>query len=166
MDVYSNMLAAPYPRDPAVVPTLLAEHLLRPVEFVRQIEAMYDAGARIFVEVGPRNVVTGLIRRILEGRRHLVIPTDTRGRSCLLQLHHLLAQLAAHGVPVMLDRLYEGRSVRRLNLGALVEETREEPLPPTTWLVNGSRARPLYETVPSATLGTGDASAEGETFLR
>jgi acyl transferase domain-containing protein len=106
MAVFSNTLAAPYPCDPAAVPTLLAEHLLRPVEFVRQIEAMYESGARIFVEVGPRSVVTGLVRRILGERPHLAVATDVRNHSCLLQLHHLLAQLAGHGVQVSLDRLY------------------------------------------------------------
>jgi acyl transferase domain-containing protein len=115
MAVFSNTLAAPYPCDPAAVPSLLADHLLRPVEFVRQIEAMYEAGARIFVEVGPRSVVTGLVRRILGERRYLAVATDVRNHSCLLQLHHLLAQLAAHGVRVMLDRLYEAGPVGKLN---------------------------------------------------
>ncbi len=32
---------------------------------------MYDAGARLFVEVGPRNVLTGLVGAILGERPHL-----------------------------------------------------------------------------------------------
>jgi acyl transferase domain-containing protein len=125
IDVYSNTLAAPYPCDPAAVPALLAEHLARPVEFVRQIDAMYHAGARIFVEIGPRDVVTGLTRRILDGRAYLAVPTDARGHSSLLQLLHLLAQLAAHGVPMILDRLYEGRPARRLDLSASADDGAE-----------------------------------------
>jgi acyl transferase domain-containing protein len=115
MVVFSNTLAAPYPREPAAMAFLLAEHLLRPVEFVRQIEAMYEAGARIFVEVGPRSVVTGLVRRILREQPHLAVATDVRNHSCVLQLHHLLARLAVHGVPVSLDRLFEAGAAEGLS---------------------------------------------------
>src|SRR6185436_19718074 len=60
----------------------------------------------------------------------------------LTQLHHALGQLAAQGVAVRLDRLFDGRAARRLNLGALEQETRTKPFSPTTWMVNGSGVRP------------------------
>lgn len=142
LEVFSNTTAAPYPRDSQGITTLLAEHLVKPVRFADEINAMYAAGARIFVEVGPRNVLTGLTRQILGERPHVALPVDAPGRPGLTQLQHVLGYLAAHGIPVRLDRLFQGRTVRRLNLNALVEETREKPLPPTTWLVNGGRARP------------------------
>lgn len=145
LEVFSNTSAAPYPRDPHAIAALLAEHLVRPVEFVREVEAMYQAGARVFVEVGPRNVLTTLVRKILDGQPHLAVALDTPGQSSLIQLHHALGQLAVHSLPLQLDRLYQGRAVRRLDLNALEEETREKPLAPTTWLVNGGRARPLRE---------------------
>ncbi len=52
---------------------------IRPVEFVREIEAMYDDGARIFVEVGPRSVLTGLVPQILGEREHLAVPDGPAG---------------------------------------------------------------------------------------
>ncbi|HEV7859849.1 MAG TPA: SDR family NAD(P)-dependent oxidoreductase [Pyrinomonadaceae bacterium] len=143
--VFSNTSASAYPDQPAEVVALLAEHLVNPVRFADEVSAMYDAGARLFVEVGPRNVLTGLASQILADRPHLALATDMMGRDGLLQLQHTLGQLAAHGVPLNLDRLYEGRGARRLNLNVLVEETRPEPLSPTTWMVNGGRARPLRE---------------------
>ena len=63
--VFSNTTAARYPDDPSAVAAILGEHLVRPVEFVREVEAMYEAGAHVFVEVGPRAVLTGLVGRIL-----------------------------------------------------------------------------------------------------
>ncbi len=147
VEVFSNTTGAPYPHEPEAILELLAQHLIRPVNFLEEINAMYGAGARIFVEVGPRNVLTRLVDTILGERPHLTVASDQRGRHNLVQLHHLLAQLAAHGVPVRLDRLYEGRPVRELDLRALDKETGEEPLPPTTWLVNGGRARPLSEAM-------------------
>jgi len=177
--VFSNTLAAPYPRDPEAVVGILSEHLLRPVQFVRQIEAMYDAGARIFVEVGPRTVLTDLARRILSDKVCLTVPIDGKARSRdgdaslgPTSLLHALAQLAAHGVEMKLDRLYEGRSVRKLDLSALVEETRERPLPQTTWLVNGSRARPLYlreeaqDMAEAEAKGEAPAAHEGKAFAK
>jgi acyl transferase domain-containing protein/NAD(P)-dependent dehydrogenase (short-subunit alcohol dehydrogenase family)/NAD(P)H-dependent flavin oxidoreductase YrpB (nitropropane dioxygenase family) len=146
LDVFSNTSAGPYPYDPKAFARLLADHLILPVEFAREVEAMYDAGARIFVEVGPRNVLTSLTQQILGERPCLAVALDMPGRSGLGQLQHALAQLAAHGVSVQLGRLYQGRTARRLNLVALEEQTKEKPLPPTTWWVSGGQARPPERT--------------------
>ncbi|MDP2313843.1 MAG: beta-ketoacyl synthase N-terminal-like domain-containing protein [Pseudomonadota bacterium] len=73
---YSNTTGAPYPSLPSsedAVRRLLAEQLVRPVEFQRQIEAIHDAGGRIFVECGPGRVLTGLVGNILSDRPHLAI---------------------------------------------------------------------------------------------
>ncbi len=74
--VFSNTTAATYPVDPGAMIELLADHLVRPVRWVEQIEAMYAEGARIFVEVGPRDVTTGLARAILGERAHMAIVLD------------------------------------------------------------------------------------------
>ncbi|MEW5989271.1 MAG: beta-ketoacyl synthase N-terminal-like domain-containing protein, partial [Chloroflexota bacterium] len=143
--LYANTTAALYPDEPEAIRALLVEHLARPVRFMEQIEAMYADGARVFVEVGPRNFLTNLVRQILGQRPHLAVAMDNPGRPGLTQLHHALAQLAVAGLPINLARLYQGRSVRLLNLERLVEETRPAPLSATTWLVNGSSARPHRE---------------------
>lgn len=144
-DVYSNAHAAPYARDPHTISEWLAQHLVSPVRFGDEVQAMHDAGARVFIEVGPRNVLTRLVDQILEKQPYIAIATDVPDRSGVLQLLDALAQLAAHGAAINLDRLYAGRSVRRLNLDALEDDLRQPTLPSTTWLVNGGRARPLHE---------------------
>ncbi len=68
--VYANTIAAEYPADPVAAKTLLAYQLAKPVEFVAEIEAMYAAGVRTFVEVGPGSRLTGLVRAILGDRSH------------------------------------------------------------------------------------------------
>ncbi len=146
LEVFSNTTASPYPQDPKDIIALLSKHLVQSVEFTGEIEAMHRAGARVFVEVGPRNVLTGLTQQILDGRSYLAVALNVSGRSGIIQLHHALGQLAVQGVYLQLDRLYLGREVHHLKLDALVEETRERPLPPTTLLVDGSRVRPLRET--------------------
>ncbi len=149
--VYSNMTAAPYSGKPDEVGAHLAEHLVKPVEFVREIEAMYEAGARVFVEVGPRSVLSSLVGQILGDRPGVAVATNSTGRPGLTNLLHSLGQLAAHGYGLKLDRLYQGRTGRRVNLNAIEDEYGAPPLSPSVWMVNGSRATPLKK-VPSKSL--------------
>ena len=60
---------------------LLASQLARPVEFVTEIENLYEAGVRTFIEVGPGSVITGLVNSILGDRSFNAIAIDaSRGR--------------------------------------------------------------------------------------
>ncbi|MBX3271842.1 MAG: SDR family oxidoreductase [Sandaracinaceae bacterium] len=105
--VYANREAAPYPVAPPDARALLAAQLASPVRFVESIEAMYAAGARVFVEVGPGAVLSGLVERILEGRPHLAVPVDRKGKHGVTSLFAALGRLAAAGVPLSLSALWE-----------------------------------------------------------
>ena len=145
LQVYSNVTASPYPTDPEAIVSQLVQHVVRRVEFVKQIEAMYADGARIFVEVGPGRVLSGLAGQILGDRPHLAITSNQAGRSGLLQLQHLLGQLLVHGIPVHLERFFQGRSLQRLDLNKLAHDGPQAQYSAATWLVNGGRAIPLKE---------------------
>ncbi|HYH63446.1 MAG TPA: beta-ketoacyl synthase N-terminal-like domain-containing protein [Urbifossiella sp.] len=138
--VYSNTTAAPHGDNPA---KLLAEHLISPVKFADEVEAMHAAGARVFVEVGPGAVLTGLAGQVLAGKPHLAVATDQKGRPGLVQLCHTLGQLLAAGVPVQLDRLFQGRGVKPFELSKLGPDTGKPKPPATAWVVNGVRSRPV-----------------------
>jgi acyl transferase domain-containing protein/NAD(P)H-dependent flavin oxidoreductase YrpB (nitropropane dioxygenase family)/NAD(P)-dependent dehydrogenase (short-subunit alcohol dehydrogenase family)/acyl carrier protein len=141
--VFANTTAAPYPAEPAAIVDLLRQHLASPVRFREEIESMYAAGARIFVEVGPQGVLTALVGQTLAGRPHLAIASDLKGRPGLVQLMHLLGQLLVGGVPVQLERLHEGRNLRRLDLANLERDSAAPKHSPSTWFVNSARVRPL-----------------------
>ncbi|HEY3790027.1 MAG TPA: beta-ketoacyl synthase N-terminal-like domain-containing protein, partial [Urbifossiella sp.] len=141
--VYSNTSAEPHPADGQAIANQLAEHLVSPVRFAEEIAAMHAAGARIFIEVGPQAVLTGLTGQILAGKPHLAIASDLKTRPGLVQLAHLLGQLFAAGVPVQLDRLFQGRGIQAFDVAKMNAETGKPKLAPTTWLVNGVRSRPL-----------------------
>ncbi len=64
--VYSNTSGKEYPNEPEAIRQILAEQLLQPVRFKDEIEAMYAAGARVFVEFGSKSVLTNLVKNILE----------------------------------------------------------------------------------------------------
>ena len=140
--VYSNVTAARYAEDPDAIRGTLVDHLTSRVRFREQVEAMYEAGARIFVEVGPKGILTGLVGQILRDRPHLAMPSDVPGRHGLVQLLHLVARLAAHGVAVNPLRLFRGRVVTAIDLERLSPETGRPKLSPTTWIINSVRNRP------------------------
>lgn len=147
LQVYSNTTAAPYPQAPQEIADRLVDHLVKPVEFSREIEAMYEAGARIFVEVGPRGVLTNLVEQILGHRPKLAVASNQSGKPALTQLLHLLGQLTAQGCELNLDRLYRNRC-RALKLETLQADSQPKPLAPSVWMVNGARATPLRGSSP------------------
>jgi [acyl-carrier-protein] S-malonyltransferase len=61
--VYANVSAEPV-TDPAQIRRLLGEQLLSPVLWMQSIQAMIADGARTFLEIGPGQVLTGLLKRI------------------------------------------------------------------------------------------------------
>ncbi len=105
--VYANSSAAPYPSEPGAIAATLADQIRSPVRFVEQIEAMYDSGARVFLEVGPGSVLTGLVGRILDGRPHTAITLDRKGKKGLKAWHTALAKLVARGVVFDMTPLWQ-----------------------------------------------------------
>ena len=144
--VYANSLAAPYPADADKVRAVLSAAVAAPVRFVEQIEAMWNAGVRVFVEVGPGSILTGLVGKILGDRPHRAISTDKKGAKGVGALHDALAQLVVAGVPCDLLRLWDGfrlqpdpASVVRPKLAVPLDGSNYgKPYPP----VGGSAARP------------------------
>ena len=54
----------------------LAPQMASSVEWTSQIEKMYNSGARVFIEVGPKRALTMFATQILEGKPHLPIMTN------------------------------------------------------------------------------------------
>ncbi|RTL87031.1 MAG: SDR family NAD(P)-dependent oxidoreductase [Hyphomicrobiales bacterium] len=144
--VFSNATAKPYPETEAEIRALLAQHIREPVRFVDEIENLYEAGARIFVEVGPGQVLSGLVKRILAEKPHAALAIDAPARPGWLQLAHLLAEAAALGCPVDLRAWFEGRGLVASTPERVIEQARAEAEPgPMVWRVNGGRAAPWRE---------------------
>src|SRR5262249_17975537 len=99
--VYSNS-AVPYPPHAEEARLLLAEQLARPVEWVKEVEALYAAGVRSFLEVGPGARLTGLVEAILPGRDADAVALDASSgqRGGFFDLAGCLAWLAARGFAI------------------------------------------------------------------
>ena len=104
--VFSNVTGEAHVPDAAEVRRLLAEQLVSPVEFVKEITGLFQAGVRTFVEIGPKTVLNGLIRAILKGAPVQVLAADGSGGKGfgMTDLARLLCGLAALGYPVRLDQ--------------------------------------------------------------
>ncbi|HMM42491.1 MAG TPA: polyketide synthase dehydratase domain-containing protein [Thermomicrobiales bacterium] len=113
--LYSCATSERYPEDPEAVRELFLEHWSRPVEFQRTIDALYDDGARVFVEVGPRGNLSAFVEDILRGRPACIVPANVMRRSGITQLNHLVGMLAAHGVDLNLQHLYDRRQPKRID---------------------------------------------------
>ncbi len=81
--VVSNVTAAVYDNDAAAIRRGLADQLASPVRFAESVETLYRAGARVFVEVGPGAVLTGLVDQCLEEREHLAVSLDGKGATVM-----------------------------------------------------------------------------------
>ena len=102
--VFANTTGEAYPEEEAAARLLLGQQLIKPVDFISEVENLYHAGARTFVEVGPRAVLTGLVQSVLGGRPHQAIAFDmSAGQgSAMTDLARLLARLGALGHSVEL----------------------------------------------------------------
>ncbi|HNR13655.1 MAG TPA: SDR family NAD(P)-dependent oxidoreductase [Thermodesulfobacteriota bacterium] len=143
--VFSNTTGKAYPHDPEAVVSQLAQHLVNQVKFVQEIETMYAEGARIFIEIGPGRILSGLVSQILDTRPHRTIFTNQPGQPGLERLLHALAELISQGVPVSLDPLFAGRALTATEPALLVKESRKAEPKSTLWLVSGVRSVPVQE---------------------
>jgi len=103
--VVSNVTGDFYPVGPAAperIRDLLGKQFAAPVEWVKTLRRFYTEGVRIFVECGPKRVLTNLTLDTLSGEV-LALPTNHPKKGGIVQLMETLAALAAEGVAVNWD---------------------------------------------------------------
>lgn len=58
--VLSNTTGEAYPYDSEHVKKLLGDHLISPVDFVTNVENLFEMGVRTFIEIGPNQFLQDL----------------------------------------------------------------------------------------------------------
>lgn len=134
--VYSNAEAGPYSGKPEEMKKLLTRQLNNSVRFVEEIEAMYESGVRIFIEAGPGNVLTNLVKKILADKPHIAINIDNKNKNGITSLWHALAELAVNGMSLNLPSLWDDF--------AQPEDPREKPKPKFSVMLQGCNYERLY----------------------
>ncbi|HET8587242.1 MAG TPA: ACP S-malonyltransferase [Candidatus Limnocylindria bacterium] len=94
--VVSNVTAQPE-RDAASIRALLARQVSSPVEWVASVERMRHAGVDTFVECGPGNALTGMVRRIVPDARTCSVSDPV---TLAATVEALAAEAAAAGASV------------------------------------------------------------------
>ncbi|MFI0735446.1 beta-ketoacyl synthase N-terminal-like domain-containing protein [Streptomyces sp. NPDC021225] len=97
--IWSGTTAAPYPPDEADVRELFVRHLLEPVRFRLLTKALYEAGFRAFVQVGPGQLAS-LIGDTLHGSEHLAVAAGSPHRDGVAQLRRVATALWVEGARV------------------------------------------------------------------
>jgi acyl transferase domain-containing protein/acyl carrier protein/NAD(P)-dependent dehydrogenase (short-subunit alcohol dehydrogenase family)/phosphopantetheinyl transferase len=98
--ITTNVTGDWYPPDTNAIIELLAQQISAPVEWISQMERMYEDGGRIFVEVGPKRALSGFTVSILKRRPHRAVYTNHPKRGGVPSFLDALAQLLALGLPV------------------------------------------------------------------
>ncbi|MDQ3987734.1 MAG: SDR family NAD(P)-dependent oxidoreductase, partial [Actinomycetota bacterium] len=144
LPVYANRTAARYPCHTDGIRAELAAQLAAPVRFAEQVEAMYSAGARIFVEAGPGSVLTGLVSATLRDRPHQTVTLDSMPGNGLRGYLSTLAHLAVAGVEVRAGWLFAGRDA--------VDVAGRTPTKRPGWTVDGQLIRTATGQIPTGGL--------------
>ncbi len=133
LPVYANSTAQPYQVTAKDLAGALSAQIASPVLFREQIEAMYASGARYFIEVGPGNVVAGLVTDTLGTRDYTVLSLDNKRTNGVAQFLAALGALSVNGVTLNLSALYAD---------APAPLPRPAPSKHAVWLTGANHDRP------------------------
>ncbi|WP_413175988.1 SDR family NAD(P)-dependent oxidoreductase [Anabaena azotica] len=115
--VYTNLTGGFYPNEASAIQKTLKEHLLNQVLFQQEIENIYKAGGYCFVEFGPKNVLTNLVKEILGDKPHIAVALNGNStKNSDLGLREAVIQLRVAGVALQnLDPYQMETKIPQLN---------------------------------------------------
>jgi len=129
----------------------LAPQMASPVEWTRQILTMYEAGARIFVEVGPKRALTVFASQILDDKPHLAVMTNHPKQGGIASLLSAMGMLALAGKPPTWPQSDSMVLTEAFRAGPLEAHRFQATDAPADL---SQRARPLPSTVASSEAAT------------
>ncbi|HKH99665.1 MAG TPA: SDR family NAD(P)-dependent oxidoreductase [Candidatus Sulfotelmatobacter sp.] len=151
LPIVANVNGEFYPTGPGVVPQMLdilARQVASPVQFVKGLRTLYDAGARIFVEVGPKKALQGFAEDVLGDRGDVVsLFTNHPKFGDIASFNQALCGLYAAGL---------GRGTVEVS----AESISAAPVPAKTPEFIAVAAPTASIPAPAATAGNGDRYAE------
>ncbi|MEE9552210.1 MAG: type I polyketide synthase, partial [Gammaproteobacteria bacterium] len=103
---YSGVLGSSYAVSRDSAADSITNQALEPFDYKRVINAAYDDGFRIYIEMGPGASCSRMIDRILGDQPHIARSVCIKGLNGVTNVLRVLAQLNAERVPMDLDSLY------------------------------------------------------------
>jgi acyl transferase domain-containing protein len=112
--VVSNLTGAP--GGEVTSPEYWVRHVREPVRFADGIDALYDAGTRIFVELGPGGVLSAMTQDSLGVRDAAVVPALRKDRDEETAVVTALGRVSLAGADVDWAGFFAGLGPRRVDL--------------------------------------------------
>lgn len=160
---YTNAGSRAYVPTREAAADAITQQAVDPVDFPKTVERAYEDGVRIFVEHGPRAILTGAIARILGDRPHLVVALDPRGGAGLEPVARTVARLWTAGVEMDPTRFLQ--RMTELRAGGRVSSEPDGPLlrlpahaPDIAWPDSFAARASSSETATDESLASDDAS--------
>ncbi len=101
LPITSNVSADFYPQDVQAIKDTMVEQIMSSVEWIKQVELAYERGVRLFIEVGPKRILSAFVTNTLEGKKDIrVLASNHPKRGGITEFNDLMANLAAAGIEV------------------------------------------------------------------
>ncbi|MGB0050138.1 MAG: beta-ketoacyl synthase N-terminal-like domain-containing protein, partial [Terriglobales bacterium] len=156
LPIVANTNGEFYPMGPDVVPQMLdilTQQVASPVQFVKGLRTLYDAGARIFAEVGPKKALQGFADDVLGGRNDVVsLFTNHPKVGDIVAFNQALCGLYAAG-------LGHG-TAETSRQSSMTTATAISPSPKET-----SKAFPVAASVPSSSAAASIGNSNGDRYI-
>ncbi|MEC7625713.1 MAG: beta-ketoacyl synthase N-terminal-like domain-containing protein, partial [Candidatus Thermoplasmatota archaeon] len=141
----------------------LAPQMASSVEWTKQIQTMYDAGGRLFVEVGPKRALTMFAMQILEGQPHVPVMTNHPKQGGIASLLTAIGALALAGRPPVWPGLDSDALQDGFKAGPIEARSASSIVPPHDSAALESlrtRARPLPGSGTGAPVAAASATVQ------
>jgi malonyl CoA-acyl carrier protein transacylase len=133
LPLVGNVTADFYPSDPGAIKDILCQQVTSPVRWVEGVQRLYAAGARAFVEVGPKRALKGFVDDILADKHDVTSLFTNRPRPKeIASFNQALAGLYAAG--------YGAREAGSVRVTTAPVVRRESAAPPTSGTLSELRA--------------------------
>lgn len=101
MAIIANVTGELYPTTRNEIIDILASQVASPVQFVKSMKTLYDQGARVFIEIGPKRVLNALAADNLKDRKGItLLSTNHPRKGGKASFNEALCGLFAAGLPV------------------------------------------------------------------
>jgi acyl transferase domain-containing protein/NAD(P)-dependent dehydrogenase (short-subunit alcohol dehydrogenase family) len=104
--VAANVTGDWYPQEREAILNMLADQVASPVQFIKGAQKLYEYGARIFVEVGPKRVMNALTSDIFKDNPAVtLLATNHPRKGALSSFNEALCALYAAGLPAAAEQI-------------------------------------------------------------
>ena len=97
--VAANVTGQFYPTSREETLEILGKQVASPVQFIKGMETLYEAGARVFVEIGPKRVLNALANDIFKDRSGvMLLATNHPRKGAVISFNEAVCGLLAAGI--------------------------------------------------------------------